>query len=121
MSVDAARLERLLDRYLDEALTPEEKTELERTLRAAPQAREMFWQQTRFHGVLREFGAEFRGRELAEERRRWRWNPATRRDGTPIRSLNGRMDEMLVFRRALSAKEVRGLSQSRPQPAAPLP
>jgi hypothetical protein len=42
------------------------------------------------------------------------WNPATRRDRTPIRSLNGRMDEMLVFRRALSAQEVRGLSQSSP-------
>ena len=72
MSVDAARLERLLDRYLDEALTPEERTELEQTLRAAPQAREMFWQHTRFHAVLREFGAEFRGRELAVEPSRWR-------------------------------------------------
>lgn len=73
MSVDAARLERLLDRYLDEALTPEEKVELEQTLRAAPQARQMFWQHTRFHAVLREYGAEFRGRELAEEPEPSRW------------------------------------------------
>ena len=31
--MDAARLERLLDRYLDEALSPEEQTELEQMLR----------------------------------------------------------------------------------------
>ena len=40
------------------------------------------------------------------------WNPVTRRDRTPIRSFNGRMDEMLVFRRALSAQEVRDLAQN---------
>jgi hypothetical protein len=39
-------------------------------------------------------------------------NPMTRRDRTPIRSFNGRMDEMLVFRRALSAQEVRDLAQN---------
>lgn len=40
------------------------------------------------------------------------WNPATRRDRTPIRSFNGRMDEMLVFRPALSTQEVRDLAHS---------
>ena len=65
MSLDAARLERLLDRYLDEGLTEEEKTELEQTLRSEPDARQMFWQHARFHALLRESGAEGRGRELA--------------------------------------------------------
>jgi hypothetical protein len=39
------------------------------------------------------------------------WNPGPRHDHTPIRTFNGRMDEMLVFRRALSAPEVRELAQ----------
>jgi len=70
--MDAARLERLLDHYLDEALVPEEKTELEQMLRASPQARRTFWDHARFHALLRESGAEGRGRELAAEpRRRW--------------------------------------------------
>lgn len=64
--MDAARLERLLDRYLDEALEPEEKTELEQMLRAEPAARQTFWQHARFHALLRESGAEGRGREMAE-------------------------------------------------------
>jgi ferric-dicitrate binding protein FerR (iron transport regulator) len=76
--MDAARLERLLDRYLDEALTTDEKTELEQMLRAEPTARQMFWEHARFHSLLRESGAEGRGRELAElagappARRGWR-------------------------------------------------
>jgi ferric-dicitrate binding protein FerR (iron transport regulator) len=65
--MDAARLERLLDRYLDEALTDGEKTELEQMLRAEPEARRTFWNHARFHGLLREAGAEGRGRELAGE------------------------------------------------------
>ena len=71
--MDAARLERLLDRYLDEALSDDEKTELEQMLRASPQARYSFWDHARFHALLREAGAEGRGRELAEKpRRRWK-------------------------------------------------
>ncbi|EDY18195.1 LamG domain protein jellyroll fold domain protein [Chthoniobacter flavus Ellin428] len=70
--MDSARLERLLDRYLDEALTPEEKTEVEGMLRTSPQARQTFWERARFHALLREAGAEGRGRELAQEPdRRW--------------------------------------------------
>ena len=75
MSLDAARLERLLDRYLDEALTAEERTELEQMLRAEAAARQIFWEHARFHALLRESGAEGRGRELAalavEPRRHW--------------------------------------------------
>ena len=73
MSLDAARLERLLDRYLDEGLTEEEKTELEGMLRALPQARRSFWEHARFHALLREAGAEGRGRELADWQPRHRW------------------------------------------------
>src|SRR5438105_14607421 len=73
--MDSARLERLLDRYLDEALTSDEKTELEQMLHALPQARQTFWEHARFHALLRESGAEGRGRELAalaeEPRRHW--------------------------------------------------
>ncbi|MEP6667691.1 MAG: LamG-like jellyroll fold domain-containing protein [Chthoniobacter sp.] len=70
--MDAARLDRLLDHYLDEALAPDEKTELEQMLRASPQARLTFWEHARFHALLRESGAEGRGRELATEpQRRW--------------------------------------------------
>jgi hypothetical protein len=49
------------------------------------------------------------------------WNPGARHDRTPIRSFNGRMDEMLVFRRALDAQEVRNLALNgpTPQPASP--
>jgi ferric-dicitrate binding protein FerR (iron transport regulator) len=74
--MDAARLERLLDRYLDEALAPDEMTELEQMLRTEPQARQTFWGYARFHALLREHGAEGRGRELAvfaEEPRPSRW------------------------------------------------
>jgi len=74
--MDAARLDRLLDHYIDEALSEAEKAELEQMLRADPQARQMFWQHTRFHALLRESGAEGRGRELAglaEEPRGRRW------------------------------------------------
>src|SRR5213080_661470 len=73
--MDTARLERLLDHYLDEALSDDEKLELEQMLRALPQARLTFWEHARFHALLREAGAEGRGRELAalaeEPRRHW--------------------------------------------------
>jgi ferric-dicitrate binding protein FerR (iron transport regulator) len=67
--MDSARLERLLDRYLDEALTEDEKTEFEQMLRASSQARQTFWERARFHALLREAGAEGRGRELAAQPR----------------------------------------------------
>src|ERR1700710_148831 len=72
--MDAARLERLLDHYVDEALTADEKTELEQMLRVSPQARQTFWGHARFHALLRESGAEGQGRELAIELRRTWWD-----------------------------------------------
>ena len=40
------------------------------------------------------------------------WNQAARPDGQPIRNFNGRMDEVLVFRRGLSAAEVQAIHRA---------
>ena len=45
------------------------------------------------------------------------WNYAKRLDRSPVRNLNGRLDELLIFDRALSAAEVQHLSRSgQPRP-----
>jgi hypothetical protein len=59
------RLEYLLDRYFDEALTAEERAELESLLLSWPQARTLFWERARFSGMLRRRGRENWGRKLA--------------------------------------------------------
>ncbi|HET6407907.1 MAG TPA: LamG-like jellyroll fold domain-containing protein [Chthoniobacteraceae bacterium] len=78
------RLDYLLDRYFDEALTAEEKAELESLLLSWPQARTLFWKRARFNALLRRRGRENWGRKLAlgehEEKvvpfRQWtRWWP----------------------------------------------
>ncbi len=63
--MDKQRLEKLLDRFVDGALTPEEKSELERMLLSSPQAREVFWGHARFNALVRRFGEEEWGRKLA--------------------------------------------------------
>ena len=40
------------------------------------------------------------------------WNYAKRLDRSPVRNLNGRLDELLIFDRALNAAEVQHLSRS---------
>ncbi len=50
----ATRLDELLDRYIDERLTPAEKSELEAALIASARARETFWTRMHFEGVLEE-------------------------------------------------------------------
>jgi hypothetical protein len=59
------RLDYLLDRYFDEALTTEERAELETLLLSWPQARELFWKRARFNGMLRRRGRESWGRKWA--------------------------------------------------------
>jgi hypothetical protein len=59
------RLEQLLDRYFDEALTTEERAELESLLLSWPQARTLFWKRARFNGMLRRRARENWGRKLA--------------------------------------------------------
>lgn len=73
------RLETLLDRYFDEALTEAERTELESLLLTWPQARELFWKRARFNSLLRRRGREVWGHRLAasslqggEPRKTWR-------------------------------------------------
>ena len=61
------RLDYLLDRYFDEALTAEERAELESLLLSWPQARTMFWKRARFNGMLRRRGRENWGRKYALE------------------------------------------------------
>ncbi|MGV3754729.1 MAG: hypothetical protein ACO1QS_05060, partial [Verrucomicrobiota bacterium] len=63
--MDKQRLEKLLDRFVDGALTPEEKSELELMLLSSPQAREVFWGHARFNALVRRFGEEEWGRKLA--------------------------------------------------------
>ncbi|HAV60740.1 MAG TPA: hypothetical protein DCY13_00045 [Verrucomicrobiales bacterium] len=62
--MDASRLNFLLNRYLDQALTPAEKSELEQMLLASAEARAEFWEQARFHALLRRHGEEQQGRHL---------------------------------------------------------
>ncbi len=61
------RLEYLLDRYFDEALSCEEHAELESLLLSWPHARTLFWKRARFNALLRRRGREIWGRRLALE------------------------------------------------------
>lgn len=63
--MDLERLGHLLDRYVDGAIEPEEKVELERVLLASPEARALFWERARFHALLRQFGEQTWGRREA--------------------------------------------------------
>lgn len=63
--MDKQRLEKLLDRFVDGALTAEEKSELELMLLSSPQARQIFWEHARFNALVRRFGEEEWGRKLA--------------------------------------------------------
>lgn len=60
------RLQALLDKYRDGALTEEDRAELERTLLSSPQARREFWEQARFHSMLSRWGQEQWGRRMAD-------------------------------------------------------
>lgn len=61
--MDSERFQRLLDRHFDQVLSAEERIEFERTLLESPRARETFWEQARFHGLLRHWGESEWGRE----------------------------------------------------------
>ncbi len=76
--MDQQRLARLLDRYVDESLTAEEREEFEQILLGSEEARRMFWEHTRFHALLREFGERSWGAQLAA-------SPALRPEGILLR------------------------------------
>lgn len=63
--MDKQRLEKLLDRFVDGALTAAEKSELEHMLLSSPQARQCFWEHARFNALVRRLGEEEWGRKLA--------------------------------------------------------
>jgi hypothetical protein len=64
-AADDPRLEVLLDRYVDEAISDEQKAELEAALLASPAARELFWRRTELHALLRRHGEESWGTRMA--------------------------------------------------------
>ncbi|MGB8168568.1 MAG: LamG-like jellyroll fold domain-containing protein [Chthoniobacteraceae bacterium] len=63
--MDADRLSRLLDQYVDEALESAEKAELEQMLLSSAEARAVFWERTRLHTLLRKQGEQAWGRQAA--------------------------------------------------------
>jgi len=65
--MNADRVETLLDRYFDQALSTGEHAELESLLLAWPQARTLFWKRSRFNALLRRRGRENWGKRLALE------------------------------------------------------
>lgn len=60
------RLQMLLDRYLDGALSEDDRAELEHVLLASPSARATFWQSAGLHAVAMRWGQEAWGRRMAE-------------------------------------------------------
>lgn len=71
------RLEYLLDRYFDQALTAEESDELNGALLASPAARDLFWKRQTFHALLRQWGEQTWGVPQPTE--------AETRGGAPMR------------------------------------
>ena len=51
---DPTRFQDLIDKYLDENLQPQEREELEQRLLQSESARQVFWELTEVHGLLRE-------------------------------------------------------------------
>jgi hypothetical protein len=64
--MDQERLDILLQKHLDEVLTPEERHELGQTLLESPRAREHFWEVAKWNATLREWGMQSWGQEPPE-------------------------------------------------------
>jgi hypothetical protein len=67
--MDQERILSLLESYLENCLTAEDRAELQRLLLASPQARRLFWEYLHQHALLGELQAETRGRRLALDER----------------------------------------------------
>jgi hypothetical protein len=63
--MDDERFQILLDRYFDQLLTAEERSELEQMLLESAQARESFWETARWHALIRQWGQAEWGRREA--------------------------------------------------------
>ena len=66
--MDADRLHKLLDLYVDEGLGAQEHAELEEMLLSSPRARQIFWERAQFNALLREFGTQTWGQRAADAR-----------------------------------------------------
>lgn len=64
--MDFERLQFLLQRYFDQMLTVEERTELSSMLLASARARDAFWESARWHALIRQWGEAEWGRRDAE-------------------------------------------------------
>src|SRR5437762_11734299 len=64
--MDFERLQFLLQRYFDQILTVEERAELGTMLLASARARDEFWEQARWHALIRQWGEAEWGRRDAE-------------------------------------------------------
>src|SRR3954466_4842202 len=64
--MDFERLQFLLQRYFDQMLTVEERSELSTMLLASSRARGEFWEQARWHALIRQWGEAEWGRRDAE-------------------------------------------------------
>src|SRR5438105_3918088 len=65
--MDFERLQFLLQRYFDQMLTVEERAELGMMFLASSRAREEFWEQARWHALIRQWGEAEWGRRDAED------------------------------------------------------
>ncbi len=65
--MNQVRIEWLIERYLNGVLTEPERAELEQQLLSTPSARSAFWEQTQFHALIRRWGQESWGRQLAAQ------------------------------------------------------
>jgi hypothetical protein len=63
--VNGVHINELVDRYFDCDLAGDDRTALERTLLASPQARALFWQKAETHSLLRKWGRTHWGRVAA--------------------------------------------------------
>src|SRR4051812_23069155 len=64
--MDLERLQFLLQRYFDQILEIDERTELATMLLASARARDEFWEQARWHALIRQWGEAEWGRRDAE-------------------------------------------------------
>ena len=79
------RLEHLLDRYFDEALTAEEADELNQAILSSPRVRELFWQRQKFHAGLRQWGEQAWGQSRSVDLENTRLSRAVRWRTTLLR------------------------------------
>lgn len=102
--MDTDRFQNLLDRYFDEALDDATTEEFEQMLLAYPQARDVFWEQAKLHGMLRQVGLESWGpnalprpQKKSQRLRRTSWATPTFRTAVSVALVASAAGLMLFF------------------------